>query len=55
MKPSAAVVTFLPIVLLGLLLLQFAGKPWPPLKIAGFVVMLFSGRLPTIARLQLAC
>jgi protein-S-isoprenylcysteine O-methyltransferase Ste14 len=53
MKPSAAVVTFLPIVLLALLLWKFAAQPWPPLKIAGFVVMLLSGTLLTVARLQL--
>jgi protein-S-isoprenylcysteine O-methyltransferase Ste14 len=53
MKPSAAIITFLPIVLLALLLWRFAAEPWPPLKIAGFVVMLLSGILLTIARLQL--
>jgi protein-S-isoprenylcysteine O-methyltransferase Ste14 len=53
MKPSAAIVTFLPVILLGLLLWKFAAEPWPPLKIAGFVVMLLSGTLLTIARLQL--
>ena len=53
MKPSAAIITFLPIVLLALLLWRFAAEPWPPLKIAGFVVMLVSGILLTIARLQL--
>jgi len=53
MKPSAAIITFLPIILLALLLWRFAAEPWPPLKIAGFVVMLVSGILLTIARLQL--
>ena len=53
MKPTAAIITFLPIVLLALLLWRFAAEPWPPLKIAGFVVMLVSGILLTIARLQL--
>jgi protein-S-isoprenylcysteine O-methyltransferase Ste14 len=53
MKPSAAIITFLPIILLALLLWRFAAEPWPPLKIAGFVVMLLSGILLTIARLQL--
>jgi protein-S-isoprenylcysteine O-methyltransferase Ste14 len=53
MKPSAAIVTFLPIVVLTLLLWKFVAPPWPPLKIAGFVVMLVSGTLLTIARLQL--
>ena len=53
MKPSATIITFLPIVLLALLLWRFAAEPWPPLKIAGFVVMLLSGILLTIARLQL--
>lgn len=53
MKPKAAIFTFLPIILLALLLWRFAAEPWPPLKIAGFVVMLLSGILLTIARLQL--
>jgi protein-S-isoprenylcysteine O-methyltransferase Ste14 len=53
MKPKAAIFTFLPIILLALLLWRFAAKPWPPLKIAGFAVMLPSGILLTIARLQL--
>jgi protein-S-isoprenylcysteine O-methyltransferase Ste14 len=53
MKTSATIVTFLPIILLALLLWKFAAEPWPPLKIAGFVVMLVSGTLLTIARLQL--
>jgi protein-S-isoprenylcysteine O-methyltransferase Ste14 len=50
---SATIVTFLPIVLLALLLWKFAAEPWPSLKIAGFVVMLLSGTLLTVARLQL--
>jgi protein-S-isoprenylcysteine O-methyltransferase Ste14 len=53
MKSSAAIVTFLPIILLALLLWRFAAEPWPPLKIVGFVVLLLSGILLTIARLQL--
>ena len=53
MKPSAAIITFLPIILLALLLWRFAAEPWPPPKIAGFIVMLLSGILLTIARLQL--
>jgi protein-S-isoprenylcysteine O-methyltransferase Ste14 len=53
MKPKAAIFTILPIILLALLLWRFAAEPWPPLKIAGFVVMLLSGILLTIARLQL--
>ena len=53
MKPSAAIVTFLPIILLGLLLWRFTTEPWSPLKIVGFVIMLLSGTLLTIARLQL--
>jgi protein-S-isoprenylcysteine O-methyltransferase Ste14 len=53
MKPSATIVTVVPIVGLLLLLVKFAEGPWPPLKILGFCLTLCAAVLITIARFQL--
>ncbi|HME12759.1 MAG TPA: isoprenylcysteine carboxylmethyltransferase family protein, partial [Candidatus Acidoferrum sp.] len=53
MKPSALIVTLLPLAAIVLFLLNFARVPWTPLRIFGLFLVVAAGTALTVARFQL--